>query len=756
MTESKSKSVKFVDEFSGRRFQIIGSAADKSVVGPIESAGGTWEPHLINLFHRLIRPHDICLDIGANIGVHTLVMADLARSGRVYAFEPSSMSFAYLKQNLAKNHITNVTAFQLGLSSAAGPRSFHTLVDIPGASFASDPTIDRNIDRAIEDGLGYKFPYISESIEFSTLDEWALQYRIFPVRLLKMDVEGSEDFVVRGGEAFLAKSKPFLISEFNTKSLAHYFGIDPESYFNRLSNIYDYIYVVADSGELHRVRECGDVFAVLNDTKYWVDLLCSAVEMSENTYAPPMGLAIELETDIGASGSGASFADLQRQDFEDVSRSEPIEKIDVLYFTVVPLALASNGGTMCCRNHIEQLGLDPQIALTVVTAGPEDWAAGHGAFVRSLGCEFIHLPFEHSPRDGKTVPETMFFPQEKWSNEYSNLNERLVTLALELRPNVIVIDYLPSATYIQSIFNLPIPRVVVTLNREADFFREQCKAGQIPGLKRHLWIANLRFRFWERWVQRHCSGLVALSRNDLPTGLPADIVLETMAPTLGRSPASWSYRGNKDVFFVGNLGHYPNRLAMEWICTKLAVETEMLDSQIRFCLIGAAKDDVPESWRHPSVQFLGVADDAEVERRFTESALFVAPISNNFGSKMKLLQCLSHATPFVATVPALSGLPFLEGIETIDLKQPKKAAEYISRLLNEPEALAALSRHNDVATLRFQATQKGVWGRYLRRVIDSARESLQNSVGGFKNASGVFRSNPGAVEPRRRFRSSLL
>lgn len=727
MTLPNSKSVKFIDEYSGRKFQLIGSAEDQSVIVPTENAGGTWEPHLLSLFHRLIRPHDVCLDIGANIGIHSLVMADLARNGHVHAFEPSSMNFAYLKQNLAQNHITNVTAYQLGMSNVAGPRPFHTLVDIPGASFASDLGADRNIDQVIEDGLGYRFPYTSQTVEFATLDEWIVQRRIDSVRMVKMDVEGSEDFVVKGGAAFLERVRPFFISELNTKSLTHYFGIDPESYFNRLSSIYEYIYIIGDAGELGRAREFGDISAVLNDTKYWVDVLCSAVELAEEAYAPPKGLEIEIESQCLPSGTESGAVVQEAQSADPGSEAELADKIKVLYFTVVPLAFASNGGTMCCRNHVKQLGIDPHVELTVVTSGPGEWAEGHRAFVQSLGCENIHLPFEFSPKGKRRLPDEMLFPQEKWAHEYSNVDERLVALVGELRPEVIVIDYLPSAAYVASIFDLSIPRVVITLNREADFFREQRTSGQIVGPKFHLWVANIRFWLWERWVQRHCNGLVALSSNDLPKGLPGTVVLEAMAPTLSRSAAKWSYMGNKDVFFVGNIGHYPNRMAIEWICTQLAVEAEMLDPEIRFCLVGAAEDDVPESWRRPSVQFLGVADDKEVTRRFTESALFIAPISNNFGSKMKLLECLSHTTPFVATVPAMSGLPFLEGLETIDLRQPRDAAKHISRMLNDPETLVALSQRNEASTLQFQATQEGAWGRYLRRVIASAESSSRRS-----------------------------
>lgn len=721
MSLPNSKSVEFIDRFSGQKFTLCGSSADQSVIGPIETGGGTWEPHLVSLFHRLIRPHDVCLDIGANVGVHSLVMADLAHDGHVYAFEPSSMNFAYLKQNLASNRITNVTACQLGLSNVVGKRAFHTLIDIPGASFASDPGTTRSIERAIEDGLGYKFPYTSETVEFSTLDEWLARYRVETVRLVKMDVEGSEDFVVRGGETFLNRAKPFLVAELNTKSLIHYFGIEPRIYFDRLSNIYNHIYMIGEAGELVLVHDFEEVANFLSETKYWADIVCSAVELAPEPYLPPQGLMIELASAIApCARDSAPGPEMAQQAVPEPNRRQA-DRIKALYFTVVPLALLTNGGTMCCRNHVEQLSLDPEVDLTVVTAGPDEWAESHRGFVQALGSDHIHLAFEYSPTEKPKLRDELLFPQEKWAYEYSNLDERLVAVVTDLLPDVIVVDYLPSTVYVRSIFDLPIPRVVVTLNREAEFFREQRKSGQIAGRWYYLLIANIRFWLWERWIHEHCHGIVALSRNDLPTGLPDSIVLDDMAPTFRRSHARWSYKGNKDIFFVGNTIHYPNRMAMEWICTKLAPHMEALDPEVRFRLIGAAEADVPESWRRPSIEFLGVADDKEVTRRFTDSAVFVAPIANNFGSKMKLLECLSHGTPFVATVPAMSGLPFLNELDTIDLQQPKQAALTIYELLRNPEKLEALSRRNDALTAEFQGNRYGAWGRLLHRVLSSVR-----------------------------------
>jgi hypothetical protein len=84
-----------------------------------------------------------------------------------------------------------------------------------------------------------------------------------------------------------------------------------------------------------------------------------------------------------------------------------------------------------------------------------------------------------------------------------------------------------------------------------------------------------------------------------------------------------------------------------------------IDHVISIRIIGAEPANVPSEWRRQNVEFLGVGDAALVDRELSETGLFIAPISNRFGSKIKLLDCLAIGTPFAATRQALSGLPGL-------------------------------------------------------------------------------------------------
>src|SRR5256885_1629589 len=120
-----------------RALSITGSAEDFGVIGAIERAGGRYEPHVMHLLTRLVHPTDVCIDIGANIGVLSLLLSRLAAKGDVFALEPGEASFAYLMQNLADSNATNVVAEQLGVYDLTGTLTLQVSGSHPGGAYIS-------------------------------------------------------------------------------------------------------------------------------------------------------------------------------------------------------------------------------------------------------------------------------------------------------------------------------------------------------------------------------------------------------------------------------------------------------------------------------------------------------------------------------------------------------------------------------------------------------------------------------------------
>src|SRR4051812_44418808 len=63
-----------------------------------------WEPHIRSMINRILRPGDVALDVGSNIGVFTVAMSRaVGESGRVYCFEPAAATFAQLQHTIDAN-----------------------------------------------------------------------------------------------------------------------------------------------------------------------------------------------------------------------------------------------------------------------------------------------------------------------------------------------------------------------------------------------------------------------------------------------------------------------------------------------------------------------------------------------------------------------------------------------------------------------------------------------------------------------------
>jgi len=141
-----------------------------------------WEPGVTALMRDTIRPGDVVVDIGANIGYYTLLMSRLVGpSGHVYAIEPAPEIRARLEAQLALNGLSNVTVIPYGISDRSERRSFHLSAANLGAS---------RFGAALEDGAqgGLELRRLADVIHPSMLSR---------VRFLKIDVEGMEAPVLR-------------------------------------------------------------------------------------------------------------------------------------------------------------------------------------------------------------------------------------------------------------------------------------------------------------------------------------------------------------------------------------------------------------------------------------------------------------------------------------------------------------------------------------------------------------------------------
>jgi FkbM family methyltransferase len=160
---------------------------------------GVFEPDAVAVMRRLVQHGDVVLDVGANIGFHTVLLSELVGpTGRVHAFEPTAAFRAVLERNVVTNLLTNVEIHALGLSD----RSQRLTIQIGDSSATLHPP----------GGVASRG---SEQIELVSLDEIRDRLCLDRLDFVKVDVDGHEPAMLRGAARVLAQHAPLVLLEVN-------------------------------------------------------------------------------------------------------------------------------------------------------------------------------------------------------------------------------------------------------------------------------------------------------------------------------------------------------------------------------------------------------------------------------------------------------------------------------------------------------------------------------------------------------------
>ena len=153
-----------------------------------------YERDVVALIERLTRPGSTVLDIGANIGAHTLRFSKLVGSGgNVFAFEPMDYAFTKLARNVALNGAVNTQLVRLALSD------HNAAAQVVGYRSSWTLTGERKHETAV--------------VDFRRLDDWCNERGVTDVHLVKLDVDGDEQKVVAGGLSTIERCRPILLVE---------------------------------------------------------------------------------------------------------------------------------------------------------------------------------------------------------------------------------------------------------------------------------------------------------------------------------------------------------------------------------------------------------------------------------------------------------------------------------------------------------------------------------------------------------------
>jgi FkbM family methyltransferase len=237
--------------------RILVDRADASVS---LTAAGTrrYEPHLVPVLAQHCRPGMTAVDAGANIGIHTVALGRLVGpAGRVIAVEPSSENCRLLLASARENGLTNVEVHPVALDEREG-WSYLT------GHIGSNAGLVSTSDQMFVEGSGWIVPT-------RRLDELVRG----DVHLMKLDVEGAEGRLIRGGTRIIERCRPVVISEFSCEMLRRVSRMEPLDYLSFFTERGYRISIIdrSDPGSLRPVSSPDALLATWGDELRIEDLL---------------------------------------------------------------------------------------------------------------------------------------------------------------------------------------------------------------------------------------------------------------------------------------------------------------------------------------------------------------------------------------------------------------------------------------------------------------------------------------------------
>lgn len=163
-----------------------------------------YEPQIVSLVKKCIKADRDAINVGANIGIFTMLMADLIDNNhRILSIEPTPLAFSILTDNVKRNHASSKVVLFNGIC-----------IDTPGDYYLN--TIQgkeeySSIGESIHiTTIGEK--YIKIKVKGETIDNLVTNFKLDPGIIL-IDAEGAEMKVLTGAALILEKYKPIIVSE---------------------------------------------------------------------------------------------------------------------------------------------------------------------------------------------------------------------------------------------------------------------------------------------------------------------------------------------------------------------------------------------------------------------------------------------------------------------------------------------------------------------------------------------------------------
>ncbi len=294
------------------------------------------------------------------------------------------------------------------------------------------------------------------------------------------------------------------------------------------------------------------------------------------------------------------------------------------------------------------------------------------------------------------------YAEKYWSRAIA---DRLLAAVVETRPEAVQFEYMQLALLCRDLRRwrgtrpgdaTRVPKLIIN-SHEMGSLPLRRRAGASPRGPRRAAL-EARARAWDRlalaatgWadatlcVTEQDRALLAAAggRNcvTVPLGMDTDLLRPCWEPT---DPAR--------LLFVGSFGHRPNREAAKFLVDKIWPTVAQYSDSVSLILAGRGSDAFlgAANYRQERVRGLGYVED--LTSLYRECRLFVAPLTEGGGIKIKILEAMAQGIPVVTTPIGAEGI--VDSAEdAVVIAEPGAAfAEAMIRALNEPDACRLRAR----------------------------------------------------------------
>ena len=229
--------------------------ADASV--SVQIVEGAYEPHVAATLDRLLRPGDVFVDVGANIGYHTVRGArSVGSTGRVIAVEANPENARLIAHTIAVNALANVDLVPLALSADRGYMTFGAHLGSNGGFLVGDAA-------SAASARGTLVPTLR-------MDDLGLDR----VDVVKIDVEGAEALVIDGAAGLIERTRPTFVMEFSVEMTGRVSRRQPKEHLDRfLEWGYSIAIIDRETAEANPVESVGALLADWGELGRIEDLL---------------------------------------------------------------------------------------------------------------------------------------------------------------------------------------------------------------------------------------------------------------------------------------------------------------------------------------------------------------------------------------------------------------------------------------------------------------------------------------------------